>query len=118
MSLLRLFYNTQDIHKILIKKAHDDYISIYDAYKKKNPNYIGYYTIDEIQNLDEKQKREWKKYVDIRREKQKITIENILVYSKNCPDSEVSKNKFVKEYDEYPYRLEQCLDWVISELDK
>lgn len=117
MSLVGLFYNTQDIHKILIKQAYDDYINIYHAYKKKNPNYNGYYTMDEVQKLDEKQKREWKIYRDRRREKEKILIKNILTYYKNYPCSKIGNNRFVKEYDEYPYRLEQNLSWIITELD-
>jgi hypothetical protein len=116
MFFINLFYNTQDIHKILIQKSYDDIVLERNTFNNKYPNFKGYLIGEEQNKLNEETKKDWKQYVKKIEILKQILINNILNYCKNYPNSCISKNRFINEYEEYPYRLEQCLGEVILEL--
>lgn len=94
-----MFYNTQTIHKQLIQQSYDDCIRIADKKSKLN--------------------KESKKYVELTEELEKcknILIQNLLSYSKNYPNEVISQNKFIKEYNQYGWVLENNLSYVVGEL--
>ena len=47
----------------------------------------------------------------------KILINNILCFCKNYPDEPVNKSRWIKEYKEFPYRLEQNLKSVMLDIN-
>jgi hypothetical protein len=116
MFLINLFYSTQEIHKLLIQRSYGDIKVEMDIYKKKYPNSIEYLLGDEYNNLSKESKEEWDNYIKKIKNLEKILINNLLNYCKNYPQTKISKNRFINEYKEYPYRLEQNIYEVISEL--
>lgn len=119
MFFIKLFCkynNTQEINKLLVQSAYNDYHKVIHNYTDKYPNFKGSYTIMEYSNLDKTKKAEWNEYVEKMRNSKQILIYNLLNYCKNYPNEKISKNKFIDEYTEYSYRLEQNIDEVIIEL--
>ena len=109
-------YNTQEINKLLVQSAYNDYNKVIQNYTNKYPNFKGSYTIIEYSNLDKKTKVEWNEYIEKMSNSKQILIYNLLNYCKNYPNEKISKNKFIDEYTEYSYRLEQNIDEIILEL--
>jgi hypothetical protein len=116
MSLITIFYNTKEIHKILIQKSYNDIKLEINNFNNKFPNINEYIIGNEYNNLNEATKKEWHEYREKIQKLKKILINNLLYYCKNYPDDKVSKNRFINEYNDYPYRLEQNIYEVILEL--
>lgn len=116
MFFINLFYNTEEIHKLLIKKSYNDLTSEINIFNNKYPNLTGYITIDEYDNLHEETKKNVDKFKEKIKKLEKIVINNLLNYCKNYQNNKISKNRFINEYNQYPYRLEQNIDDVILEL--
>jgi hypothetical protein len=112
---LDYFYNTQKLHKLLIKKSYDDYKYEIKKFNKKHPNFKA-----NITGLDEPSKKEFTENLWIVEKKQKILINNLLQYSKNYPNnknkSKICLNQLIMECKEYSYCLEENLDEMIVEL--
>ena len=116
MFFINLFYTTQDIHKILIQKSYDDIVLVRNTFNNKYPNFKGYLIGEEHDKLNEETKKDWNEYIKKIEILKLIVINNILNYCKNYHNSKISGNRFVHEYEEFPYRLEQCLGEVMLDL--
>lgn len=116
MFFINLFYNTQEIHKLLIHKSYNDITVEINIFNNKYPDFKGYIMNDDYNNQNIEIKKEWDEYIERVDKLKQIIINNLLTYCKNYPDSKISKNRFILEYKEYTYRLEQNLDEVILEL--
>jgi len=116
MFFIKLFYNTKDIHKLLIQHSYNDFNSEIKIFNTKYPNFKGYVIGDEHDKLTEETKKDWNEYREKVNKLQTILINNLLYYCKNYPMEKISKNRFINEYEEYPYRLEQNIDYVLSDL--
>lgn len=116
MFFINIFYTTQEMNKILIKSSYNDVKSIMNNFKNKYPNFKGYIIGDEYNNLNETTKTDWNEYKEKIKESRQILINNLLNYSENYPNEKISKNQFIIDYKEYPYRLNQYVSHVISEL--
>jgi hypothetical protein len=97
MSFINIFYNTKEIHKLLIRQSYNDIKDETDNFKNDD-------TQTELQHREKIRKLI------------KIFINNLLNYCKNYPHDKISKNRFINEYNEYPYRLEQNISEVILDL--
>jgi hypothetical protein len=117
MFLIYFFYNTKEINKLLIKQSYNDVEKEFNIFNNKYPNFTGNIIGDEYNNLDEETKKYWNEYREKIYKLKKIVINNLLNYCKNYPDDKISKNRFINEYKEYPYRLEQNIHNVILELE-
>jgi len=114
-NIYHLFYDSKTIYKIFIKSLYNEYIAEYYIFHNKYPNNM----INTIQwdKFDEKIKEAYRNYW-IKRDKLMNNICNTLIsYSICYPNETISKNRFVKEYEEYPYRLKQCLYEVLLIFD-
>ena len=116
MFFINLFYNTKEIHKLLIQKSYNDVKLEINIFNNKYPNFKEYIICDEYNNLNEETKKEWNDYVKKIENLKKIVINNLINYCKNYPSDKISENRFINEYNEYPYRLEQNIDDVILDL--
>ena len=116
MFFINIFYNTKEIHKLLIQKSYNDVKLEFNKFNNKYPNFKGYIVGDEYNNLNETTKKEWNEYKEKTENLKKILINNLLYYCKNYPDDKICKNRFINEYEEYPYRLEQNISEVILDL--
>lgn len=99
MFFISWFCTTQKIHKLLIREAYEEYIYFV---KKGIPL-----------DTTEEMKQEWWDTLKI---KEKTVICDLLAYCVNYPYEKISENRYVTEYDEYPQRLEENLEWVLQEL--
>jgi hypothetical protein len=45
-----------------------------------------------------------------------VLLGNLFAYCQNYPEEKISQNRFIHEYKEFPYRLEQNIDEVLDEL--
>ena len=115
-SFFRLFCNTKEIHKLLIKEDLYEYNSLKDSFNNKFPLYIGYYTIKDYEKLDESTKKIWSEFKTKNFELRERLINDLLTYSKNYPNEKISRHRYIIEYKEYPYRLQENLNDVLSEL--
>jgi hypothetical protein len=116
MFLTKLFCDTQEINKLLIKESYTDYKSLISNFAKRNPNYQGSVTCHDYNNFDEEIRNEYIQYqIQVENLKQ-IIINNLLNYCKNYPSEKISKNRFIHEYKEYPRRLEQNITEVLLDL--
>ena len=43
-------------------------------------------------------------------------ISNVLVYCNNYPNEKIAQNRFLKEYEQYPYRLHQNMVTLMDDL--
>ena len=118
MFLFGLFYTTKDFHKLLVQKSYDEYNVCYNKYAKKYSNEFGVtYTFNEIEKFGYENIIEWRKDHENLEELEKILINNILCFCKNYPDEPVNKSRWIKEYKEFPYRLEQNLKSVMLDIN-
>jgi len=105
-----IFYTTQEIHKSLIQKSFNDYNKEIYNFNSKYPNYKEFC----VDNFAHK-----KELVDFQikiKQLEQIIINNLISYSKNYPCAKVSNHRFIKEYEEFPHRLEQNFDEVLLDL--
>lgn len=119
MPLLNLFYNTKEMHKLLIQSSYNDFDKEIDKFNNKYPNFKGYIIggdDDECNNLDEKTKKDWNEYKEKMNELEIILFNNLFTYCKNYPHEKISNNRFINEYKEYPYRLQQNISRVMLDL--
>jgi hypothetical protein len=118
MFLLSLLYTTKDFHKLLVQKSYDEYDFCYNKYAKKYSNEFGVtYTFNEIEKMGNENIIEWRNDHENLEELEKILINNILCFCKNYPDEPVNKSRYIKEYKEFPYRLEQNLKSVMLDIN-
>ena len=113
-TLINLFYNTKELNKLLIIKSYNDLKNEIINFNKQYPNFNGNIIGEKFNN--EKEENEWYIYKKNFNKLEKIVINNLLNYSINYPNEKISKNRFISEYYEFPYRLEQSLEDVIKEL--
>ena len=109
-SLISLFYNTQETHKLLIHQSYNDLKTEIIRFNKIYPG--GYNPREE----NETTKKDWEEYFEKTKKLKNILINNLLYYCKNYPDDKISKHRFINEHEEYPYRLEQNFSEVILDL--
>lgn len=114
--ILNLFCDTQQINKILIEESYDDYINEIKCFSNRYPHLKESNYINNYQKLNEEDKIIFDNYFNKVKKLKQIVVNNLVIYSKNYPNEKISKNRFIKEYIEYPYRLEQNIDNVILEL--
>lgn len=122
MFLINLFYTSQEINKILIRKSYNEYrrgINEFNIYfhTKNNQCRFGEITIEEYNNFTDKDLKKWMEYQDKINKLKNICINNLLTYCKNYHDEKISKNQFICDYNvDHSYRLEQNIDEVILDL--
>ena len=109
----KLFCNTQEINKFLIKESYSDYISEVNSFNNKYPELKGLITVNDHEKLSSDTKLILNNHRNKIRKLKQLVINNIIIYSKNYPDEKISKNRFIVEYREYPHRLEQNIDEII-----
>jgi hypothetical protein len=116
MFFFKLFCDTQEIHKLLIQESYDDYKYLKNNWIKKYPDLKGIIDIDNYNNFDDHLKNEWIEYQVALSSLKDIVIHNILSYCLNYQNEKISKHRFVYEYKEYSYRLEQNIEEVLLDL--
>ena len=116
MFLLRLFCDTQEMHKVLIRESFDDYKSEIIKFKKIYPTLMGVVNIDDYYKMDQQTKNEWQEHHVKLDKLKKIVINNLINYCENYPNEKITKNRVINEYDEYPYRLELNISEVLLDL--
>jgi hypothetical protein len=116
MFLFRLFCDTQEMHKALIRESFEDYKNLKKNWNKKYPNLIGFVNIDVYNKLNEYHKEAWQEHNIKLITLKKNVINNILSYSANYPDEKFSKHIFIREYTKSPYSLEQNISQVLLDL--
>ena len=117
MFLVNLFYTTKDLHKSLLRKSYADYNEIMNQYRRKYPIKGLYYSTEDIEKMSNERKIEWEEHKYNVNESEDILIQNLLCFCKNYPDELVSKSRWINEYKEFPYRLEQNIMCVMLDLD-
>lgn len=108
MFFIKLFCDTQSINKVLVKEAYDDYINYVSQFNIKYP-----VCTDSINEITKQELLRDRSQLDKYKE---ICIYNLLGYCKNYPNEKISKNRFIHEYREFPYRLEQNIDNILLDL--
>lgn len=112
----KLFCNTQQIHKLLLREDLDEYNKLNNKFNNENPYYRGYFTVKDYEKLDEENKKMWTHFKIKNIELREKLINDLLAYSKNYPSEKISRNRFIIEYKEYPCRLQDNLLEVLKEL--
>jgi hypothetical protein len=107
MFLFGGFYTAKDIHKLLLRKLYSDYNEIMNKYRKKYPIKGLYYSTDDIEKFSEERKTEWDEHRINVNNAEYILILNLLCFCENYPDELVSKSRWIVEYKDFPYRLEE-----------
>jgi len=115
MSWINLFYNTKEIHKLVIQSSYNDFNAERNKFNNKYPNFKGY-IIGEESNMNEETKKDWNEYKEKMNKLETILFNNLFNYCKNYPYEKISKNRFITEYKEYPYRLQQNISDVMLDL--
>lgn len=110
------FSTSQELNIRLLKTEYYEYIDVYYELKKKYPDYQNYQTVDEYDIIPERMKN----YIKIYTKKQALIRDRLIQdcqnYCEKYPDEKLAKNRFLKEYEEYPYRLHQNMDTIIEDL--
>ena len=109
------FSNSRKMNVRLLQTEYYEYKNIFYEIQKKYPSWTNHYWTDEIV-LTEEAKEDIKKYSAIQVKVRDRFIKNVQMYCKNYPNEEISKNRFLKEYEEYPYRLHQNMNTLIEDL--
>ena len=118
MFLLDLFYTTKDLHKLLLRKSYADYNGIMNKYRRKYPIEGLYYDSKDIEKMSNERKIEWEEHKINVDNAEYILIQNLLCFCKIYPNELVSKSRWIKEYKDFPYRLEQNLMSVMIDLNR
>jgi hypothetical protein len=116
MFFFKLFCDTKEMHKLLIRESYDDYKIAKKKWKDKYPNLTGLVNINLYNNLNNTCKNEWIEYQAYIYSLKEILINNIISYCINYPDDKISKHRFINEYKEHPYKLEQNIGQVLLDL--
>ena len=118
MFCFKLFCDTdiQEMHKLLIRETFDDYKCLRKKWNTKYSHLIGVINIEQYNNFDQQTKKDWIEYQGRLSNLKDITINNLLSYCINYPKEKISKHRFVLEYEEHPYHLEQNIDLVLLDL--
>ena len=118
MFCFKLFCDTdiQEMHKLLIRESFDDYKYLKRKWNTKYSHLIGVINIEQYNELDEQTKNDLIEYQSKLNSLKKITTNNLLSYCTNYPKEKISKHRFVLEYEEHPYHLEQNIDLVLLDL--
>ena len=108
------FCSIQDLHKQLIHRAYEDCISLANAFRNKHPKYDGYnLMVGGTQVVPEDEVTE---YHNTMKEKKRILIRHLFLYCELYPDEPVSHHRYIAEYKDYPWRLEQNIGNVLLQL--
>lgn len=110
------FSTSQQLNIRLLQTEYYEYINVYYELKNKYPNYTSSYTIDEHNLIPERMKN----YIRIYSKKQALIreqlIQDCIQYCEKYPDEKLASNRFLKEYEEYPYRLHQNMYTILEDL--
>jgi hypothetical protein len=112
MTYMFVFLSKKFHHKALIRNSFREYKHVYTQFTKTHPQYDFTDTTcypkirEEIVNGSQKQSRIIKEFVA-----------NVEAFCIAYPDEPICKNCFVRDYKQYPYRLEQNLEEVVKKLD-
>lgn len=104
------------MHKLLIRESFDDYKYLKRKWDSKYNNLKGLVSIEQYNELDEQTKNDLIEYQSKLNSLKKIITNNLLSYCTNYPKEKISKNRFVLEYQEKPYDLEQNICEVLLDL--
>ena len=67
MFFLKLFCDTQEMHKLLIRESFDDYKYFKKNWKEKYPTLTGLMILNDYNNLNEETKEEGPSFEDVQR---------------------------------------------------
>jgi hypothetical protein len=113
---LNWFCSTKEIHKLLIRESYEEYNNLVSNFYKENPGYNGSYTLIDYDKMDKSTRKKWSEFKIKNHELIEIVINDLIAYTKNYPDEKISNNALFIENKDYPYRLQQNLKEIISEL--
>ena len=116
MFLFKLFCDTQEMHKLLIRESWNDCKYLIDKFSSDRPTFAGSIVVDDYNNLSNEEREEFIEYKLKLEELINIVIHNLICYCANYPNEKISKHRFIREYKEYSYRLEQNINKVLLEL--
>lgn len=116
MFFLKLFCDTQEMHKLLIRESYMDCKYLINKYQREHPNFLAPIVLDDFNVLSKEERKELIEYKIKLENVRNVLINNLLCYCVSYPNEKISKNRFIKEYKEYPYHLEQNIDEVLLEL--
>ena len=111
------FATPQQMNIRLLHTEYYAYRNVYYELKRKYPDYKDYSYIDEYNLFPEIMKSDIKKYTKKQELIRDRLIENVKLYSKNYPDEKIAQNRFLKEYEEFPYRLHQNIPFLMEDLE-
>jgi hypothetical protein len=111
------FATPQQMNIRLLHTEYYEYINVFNIFKQKYPNYNGMYNVDEYKVLPEKMKDDITVYAKKQRIVRDRLIEHCKLYCIDYPNEKLAQNRFLKEYDEYPYRLHQNIETIIENLE-
>ena len=110
------FSTSQQMNIRLLQTEYYEYTNVFDELKKHYPDYKNYLNVDEYNLIPERMKN----YIQIYTKKQALIrdrlIQDCIQYCEKYPDEKLASNRFLKEYEEYPYRLHQNMDTIIEDL--
>lgn len=111
------FATPQQMNIRLLHSEYFEYTNVFYELKRKYPGYRGNYDVDEYNIIPERMKN----YIQIYTKKQALIrdrlIEHCKLYCKLYPNEKLAQNRFLKEYDEFPYRLHQNIDSLMEDLE-
>ena len=110
------FSTSHQLNIRLLQTEYYEYTNVFDELKKKYPDYKSYVNIDEHNLIPERMKN----YIRIYSKKQALIreqlIQDCIQYCEKYPDEKLASNRFLKEYEEYPYRLHQNMYTILEDL--
>ena len=110
------FSTSQQLNIRLLQTEYYEYTDVFDELLKKYPAYKTYVNIDEYNLIPERMKN----YIRIYSKKQALIreqlIQDCIQYCEKYPDEKLASNRFLKEYEEYPYRLHQNMYTILEDL--
>ena len=110
------FATSQQMNIRLLRTEYYEYVNVYYELKRKCPDYKAYMDGDEYNRLSEKSKEYIKIYTKKQERIRDRLIKNCEIYCENYPNEKMASNRFLKEYEAYPYRLHQNMDTLIEDL--
>lgn len=119
--LLSIVCSKKTLHRILIQQSFNDYKYIGTQFHKKYPMFeqvynheFQYYTTPDLPtpppNMFSEMKQARTKQTRIIHE----FVANVEAFCLAYPDEAICKNCFIRDYPEYPYRLEQNIESVVD----
>ena len=116
MFFLKLFCDTQEMHKLLIRESYIDCKYLISKYKRDHPSFTVPIYVHDFNGLSKEEREELIEYKIKLENLRNVLINNLLCYCVSYPNEKISQNRFIKEYKEYSYRLEQNIDEVLEDL--